>query len=70
MASNRELHRYERVGYGFEILHQELQYRRAFHRHDDEHFLRAFDVATHEHCETTIGYAVCNHYFGEPSVMP
>jgi hypothetical protein len=60
--------RYERVDYSFEIRHDELQYRRAFHRHDSEQFLHAFDVATHEHCEATIGHAVCDHYFGEPVV--
>jgi hypothetical protein len=59
---------YERVDYKFEIRHDELQYRRAFHRHDVEHFLSAFDVATHEHCEATIGHPACGHYFGEPVV--
>ena len=60
------LDRYERVAYRFELRHYDLRYRRAFHRHDVEHFLRAFDVATHEHCEATIGQPVCDHYFGEP----
>ena len=60
--------RYERGDYAFETRHEELQYRRAFHRHDAEGFLRAFDVATHEHCEATLGHAVCAHYFGEPVV--
>jgi hypothetical protein len=58
--------RYERLDYKFEIRHDELQYRRAFHRHDAEHFLGAYDVATHEHCEATMGYSACDHYFGEP----
>ena len=58
--------RYERVDYKFEIRHDERQYRRAFHRHHVEQFLQAFDVATHEHCEATLGVAVCSHYFGEP----
>lgn len=62
------LDHYERVDYMVEIRHHELHYRRAFHRHDNEHFLGAFDVATHEHCEATIGVAVCAHYFGEPIV--
>lgn len=57
---------YERLDYKFEIRHNELQYRRAFHRHDAEHFLRTSDVATHEHCEGTMGYVTCDHYFGEP----
>ncbi|MHB8398461.1 MAG: hypothetical protein ACYDCI_05940 [Candidatus Limnocylindrales bacterium] len=60
--------RYERVDYKVEIRHHELGYRRAFHRHDAEHFLRAFDVATHEHCEATLGYDTCGHYFGDPVV--
>ena len=60
------LDRYERMDYKFEIRHHELQYRRAFHRHDAERFLPAFDVATHEHCEATIGHAACDHYFGGP----
>ncbi len=60
--------RFERVDYKFEIRHDELQYRRAFHRHDVEHFLRAFDVATHEHCEATLGVVSCSHYFGEPVI--
>lgn len=58
--------RYERLEYTFEIRHEELQYRRAFHRHDVEHFLRSSDVATHEHCEATMGHVTCDHYFGEP----
>ncbi len=52
----------------YEIRHHELGYRRAFHRHDAERFLRAFDVATHEHCEATLGHAACSHYFGDPVV--
>lgn len=60
--------RYERVDYKFEIQHHQLQYRRAFHRHHVEHFLRAFDVATHEHCESSIGLAACDHYLGVPVV--
>ena len=61
-----ERDRYERVAYAFEIRHHELEYRRAFHRHDTEHFLRAFDVAAHEHCEATIGRPTCAHYLAEP----
>ncbi len=58
--------RYERTDYKFELRHHELDYRRAFHRHDAEHFVAAFDVATHEHCETTMGNPTCNHYSGDP----
>jgi hypothetical protein len=25
-----------------------------------------FGVATHEHCEATMGVAVCGHYYGGP----
>ena len=60
--------RYERVDYKFEIQHHELQYRRTYHRHHVEHFLRSFDVATHEHCESSIGLAACDHYLGGPVV--
>lgn len=59
-------HRYERTDYKFELRHHELGYRRAWHRHDAEVFLAAFDVATHEHCESTLGYAPCDHYSGDP----
>jgi hypothetical protein len=58
--------RYERTDYKFELRDHELQFRRAFHRHDSAQFLRALDVATHEHCEATLGVALCDHYFGEP----
>ena len=58
--------RYERADYAFELRHGELGYRRAFHRHGAEHFLRAHQVATHEHCEEAMGNVVCEHYFGEP----
>jgi hypothetical protein len=57
---------YERVDYSFEIRHHELQYRRAYHRHHAEYFLRAWDIATHEHCQATMGVAACGHYYGEP----
>lgn len=59
---------YERTDYEFELRHHERGYRRSFHRHDADRFLRAFDVATHEHCEATLGYATCDHYFGNPVI--
>ncbi|MBI3745187.1 MAG: hypothetical protein HY264_01420 [Chloroflexi bacterium] len=59
---------YERSDYQFELRHHELDYRRAFHRHDEEHFLAAYDVATHEHCEVTMGNVACGHYGGDPVV--
>jgi hypothetical protein len=40
--------------------------RRALHRHDDEYFVRIHDVATHEHCESTMGHIACAHYSGLP----
>jgi hypothetical protein len=54
------------VEYGYELRHHELDYRRALHRHDVGYFVRAHDVATHEHCEATMGHAVCGRYAGEP----
>jgi hypothetical protein len=54
------------VEYQYELRHHEMQYRRAFHRHDVDRFVRAHAVATHEHCEMTLGVEVCGHYFGEP----
>ncbi|MEO5703791.1 MAG: hypothetical protein ABIZ52_07830 [Candidatus Limnocylindrales bacterium] len=59
---------YERSDYRFELRHRELDYRRAFHRHGEGHFLAAYDVATHEHCEVTMGHVVCRHYGGDPIV--
>lgn len=53
--------------YGYELRHHELDYRRALHRHDADDFVRAYDVVTHEHCETTMGHTVCGHYGGEPA---
>ncbi len=58
--------RWERIDYRYELRHHELGYRRAFHRHDTAAFVRLYDVATHEHCESTIGHATCEHYYGEP----
>lgn len=29
-------------------------------------FVLAFGVATHEHCEATMGVPTCGHYSGEP----
>lgn len=60
--------RYERSEYKFEIRDRELGYRRAFHRHDPASFVAAFDVATHEHCEATLGVVRCEHYAGDPVV--
>jgi hypothetical protein len=54
------------VEYAYELRHHEIGYRRAFHRHDEDHFVRMHGVATHEHCEATIGVEVCGHYHGLP----
>jgi hypothetical protein len=54
------------VEYRYELRHHEIGYRRAFHRHDEEYFVRMYGVATHEHCEATIGVDVCGHYYGQP----
>ena len=54
------------VEYQYEIRHHEMRYRRAFHRHDADDFVRTHAVATHEHCEAAMGVEVCRHYYGEP----
>ena len=43
-----------------------FDYRRALHRHDVDHFVRTYDVATHQHCEATMGRPLCGHYSGLP----
>lgn len=55
-----------RVEYAFELRHRTLDYRRALHHHDEPYFVRHHMVATHEHCEATMGHVVCGHYFGFP----
>lgn len=68
----RERWRPERQGswrlrdYGYELRHRGLDYRRALHYHDETHFVRAFGVATHEHCEPIMGRPACDHYGGDP----
>ena len=54
------------VEYGYELRHHEIGYRRAFHRHDEDFFVRMHGVATHEHCEATMGVEMCRHYYGQP----
>ena len=58
--------RWELAEYGYELRDHELDYRRAFHRHDVEDFVHSFGIATHEHCEATMGHPACGHYAGEP----
>lgn len=57
---------WDRLEYAYELRDHRLGYRRAFHRHDVDYFVRRHDVATHEHCESTIGVVVCHHSAGEP----
>jgi hypothetical protein len=54
------------VEYAYELRHHEVGYRRALHRHDEQYFVRMYGVATHEHCESTMGVEVCRHYNGQP----
>jgi hypothetical protein len=55
-----------RVEYSFELRHRTLDYRRALHHHDERFFVRHHRVATHEHCEATMGVVACGHSFGFP----
>lgn len=57
---------YRLIGYRYELIDHENDRRRAFHRHDDALFIRAFDVVVHEHCEEPIGVARCAHVAGLP----
>ena len=56
----------ERWEYEYELLDHERGFRRGFHRHDSEDFIRQFDVVVHEHCERPIGTAPCAHIEGSP----
>lgn len=57
---------YERVEYGYDLVDHPGHRRRAYHRHDEQHFLAAYEVAVHEHCEEVLGAPTCDHYAGEP----
>lgn len=57
---------YERSAYRYELLERERDFRRAFHRHDEDLFARRYGVVVHEHCEAPIGAAPCAHPFGAP----
>jgi hypothetical protein len=57
---------YERSDYEYELLDHVRGFRRAFHLHDRDWFVRRFEVVVHEHCERPIGSARCNHYAGLP----
>jgi hypothetical protein len=56
----------ERWEYEFELLDHERGFRRAFHLHDSDWFVRHFHMVVHEHCENPIGFAPCAHIAGFP----
>lgn len=56
----------ERSEYEYELLDHDRDFRRAFHLHDREDFVRRFDVVVHEHCELPIGTAPCSHFEAFP----
>jgi hypothetical protein len=56
----------ERWEYEFELLDHERGFRRAFHLHDSQEFIRRFHVVVHEHCEQPIGTAPCAQMAGPP----
>jgi hypothetical protein len=58
--------RWQLAEYAYELRDHELDYRRALHRHDVDHFVRACGVATHEHYEATMGHPMCGHYEATP----
>ncbi len=57
---------YRLTEYAYDFIERPLDRRLAFHRHDEEAFLRAFAVAVHEHCEERLGRPACDHYLGLP----
>ena len=59
---------FERTGYAYDLVDYPRDRRRAFHRHDADRFLVAYDVAVHEHCEERLGQPTCDQYFGNPVV--
>ena len=64
IRTGREL--WDAADYGYELRDEQVGYRRALHRHHPDRFIRAYDVATHEHCEVPIGRVACGHYAGVP----
>lgn len=56
----------ERSEYEYELLDHERGFRRGFHLHDSEDFIRRFNIVVHEHCERPIGTAPCAHIEGSP----
>ncbi len=61
-----EAGRFERVGYGYELIDHERDFRRAYHLHDPAWFERQHLVVVHEHCERPINAVACRHYQGSP----
>ena len=57
---------YAQAEYDYDFIEYPLYRRRAFHRHDEEEFLRLFSVAVHEHCEEVLSKPACEHYMGLP----
>jgi hypothetical protein len=57
---------YRRAEYAYDFIEDPLNRRRAFHRHDEEEFMRDFAVAVDEHCEEVLGRPACRHYLGLP----
>jgi hypothetical protein len=58
--------RVERSEYEFELIDHERGYRRAFHLHDGEYFVRRYQVVAHGHCEEPIGTSPCAHFADSP----
>lgn len=56
----------ERDEYEYELLDLERNFRRAWHLHDADAFVRRFQVVVHEHCEHPMGTAPCAHAEGSP----
>lgn len=52
--------------YEYELIDVAGDFRRAFHFHDAEWFLREYVVAVHEHCDQPLKSATCTHYSGTP----
>lgn len=57
---------YQTSQYGYELIDMAGDFRRGFHFHDADWFLREYLVAVHEHCEQPLGSATCAHYSGTP----
>lgn len=52
--------------YAYDFIDYPFDRRRAFHRHDPDHFVADFGVVVHEHCEERLGRPECAHYYGLP----